>query len=63
MEMKDDEIMTQRQVAEMFLVDVKTVTRWANIGKLPSFRTLGGHRRFYKKDVIKAFEEANRTES
>lgn len=38
--------MTPAQVAQRFAVDPKTVTRWARTGKLPSIKTLGGHRRF-----------------
>ena len=34
------------EVASMFRVDPKTVTRWAKVGKLSSIRTLGGHRRY-----------------
>ena len=41
-------LLTPREVAELFGVDPKTVTRWAKAGKLTSIRTLGGHRRFRK---------------
>jgi excisionase family DNA binding protein len=37
---------TPAQVAHIFNVDPKTVYRWANAGKLKSFFTPGGHRRF-----------------
>jgi excisionase family DNA binding protein len=39
------------EVADMFRVDPKTVTRWANDGKLSAIRTLGGHRRFREEEV------------
>jgi excisionase family DNA binding protein len=39
-------LLTPAEVATMFRVDPKTVTRWAKAGKLTSIRTLGGHRRF-----------------
>jgi len=39
------------EVADMFRVDPKTVTRWANDGKLTAIRTLGGHRRFRQEEV------------
>jgi excisionase family DNA binding protein len=39
-------LMTPAEVASMFRVTPKTVTRWAEAGKLPVVRTLGGHRRF-----------------
>ena len=44
-------LLTPRDVAELFGVDPKTVTRWAKAGKLTSIRTLGGHRRFRKSEV------------
>jgi len=37
-------LLTPAEVATMFRVDPKTVTRWAKAGKLTSIRTLGGHR-------------------
>jgi len=42
----EQELLTPREVAELFRVDVKTVSRWAEEGRLPCIRTLGGHRRF-----------------
>lgn len=47
----EDERLTPREVAVLFRVDPKTVTRWANAGKLPAIRTPGGHRRFRESDV------------
>ena len=44
-------LLTPREVAVLFGVDPKTVTRWAKAGKLTSIRTLGGHRRFRKSEV------------
>ena len=46
-------LLTPAEVASMFRVDPKTVTRWAKSGKLTSIRTLGGHRR-YKESEVKA---------
>jgi excisionase family DNA binding protein len=46
-------LLTPSQVATLFRVDRKTVTRWANMGKLSSIRTLGGHRR-YREDEVRA---------
>ncbi|WP_124055373.1 BldC family transcriptional regulator [Arcanobacterium ihumii] len=45
------ELMTPAEVALLFRVDPKTVARWANSGKIPSIRTLGGHRRFRREDI------------
>ena len=44
-------LMTPAEVAAMFRVDPKTVTRWARAGKLTSIRTLGGHRRYRALEV------------
>ena len=46
-------LLTPSEVASLFRVDPKTVTRWAKSGKLTSIRTLGGHRR-YKESEVKA---------
>jgi excisionase family DNA binding protein len=44
-------LLTPAEVAVMFRVDPKTVTRWAKAGKLTSIRTLGGHRRYREAEV------------
>ena len=44
-------LLTPQEVATMFRVDPKTVTRWAKAGKLTSIRTLGGHRRYRETEV------------
>ncbi len=41
----------------MFRVVPKTVTRWAQAGKISSIRTLGGHRRFRETEVRRLLEE------
>jgi excisionase family DNA binding protein len=46
-----DPLLTPAEVATMFRVDPKTVTRWAKSGKLTSIRTLGGHRRYREVEV------------
>lgn len=46
-----EKVLDPGEVARMFGVDQKTVTRWAKAGKLPSMRTLGGHRRYREHDV------------
>lgn len=44
-------LMTPAEVAALFRVDPKTVTRWADAGKLTAVRTLGGHRRYRQDEV------------
>ena len=48
-----EKLLTPAEVALLFRVDPKTVTRWAKAGKLTSIKTLGGHRR-YKESEVKA---------
>jgi len=49
---KDHEVLlTPSEVAALFRVDPKTVTRWAKAGKLTAIRTLGGHRRYKASQV------------
>lgn len=47
----DEALLTPAEVAALFRVDPKTVTRWAKAGKLSSIRTLGGHRRYWEAEV------------
>lgn len=44
-------LLTPAEVAQLFRVDPKTVTRWAKAGKLTALRTLGGHRRYREAEV------------
>lgn len=46
-----DALLTPAEVAQIFRVDPKTVTRWAQAGKLTSMRTPGGHRRYRESEV------------
>jgi excisionase family DNA binding protein len=48
---ESEPLLTPAEVATMFRVDPKTVTRWAKSGKLTSIRTLGGHRRYRETEV------------
>jgi len=53
--------LTPKEVADFFGVETKTVSRWANAGKLDGkvriIRTPGNHRRFRTEDVKKLLEE------
>ena len=46
-----DHLLTPGEVASLFRVDPKTVTRWASAGRIGSIRTPGGHRRFRESEV------------
>ena len=50
-------LLTPNEVAEIFRVNPKTVTRWAKSGKITAIRTLGGHRRFRSREISRFLEE------
>jgi excisionase family DNA binding protein len=50
-------LLTPAEVASMFRVDPKTVTRWAKAGKISCIRTLGGHRRYRETEVRALFDQ------
>lgn len=54
----EDELLTPAEVAALFYVDPKTVTRWAKAGKIGFFWTLGGHRRYRRSEVDRLLREA-----
>jgi excisionase family DNA binding protein len=56
--MADHELLTPGEVAVLFRVDPKTVTRWAQAGRIPSIRTIGGHRRFRASEVQRVLEDS-----
>ena len=47
-----DDLLTPAEVAALLYVDPKTVSRWAMAGKIQSFRTPGGHRRFLRSEIV-----------
>jgi excisionase family DNA binding protein len=46
-----DRLLTPGEVAALFRVDPKTVTRWAASGRISSIRTPGGHRRYREVEI------------
>ena len=44
-------ILTPKQAANMCGVHPATVVRWIDLGKLKAYRTPGGHRRIFLKDL------------
>ncbi len=52
-----DALLTPSEVAAMFRVNPKTVTRWARAGKISAIRTLGGHRRFRAAEIKQFLEQ------
>lgn len=57
-----ERLLTPGEVAELFRVDPKTVTRWATARKIGFITTPGGHRRFRASEV-RALLEALTTEA
>ncbi len=49
-----------RQASQLLGVHVATVRTWADKGLLPSYRTLGGHRRFSANDIHRFLEHRQR---
>ena len=55
--MAENELLTPAEVAIMFRVNPKTVTRWARAGRISAVRTLGGHRRFHASEIRRFLDE------
>lgn len=51
MDGQNDRLLTPGEVAALFRVDPKTVTRWAASGRISSIRTPGGHRRYREVEI------------
>jgi excisionase family DNA binding protein len=56
-ETQPDALLTPAEVAALFRVNPKTVTRWARAGKITAIRTLGGHRRFRASEIRRCLEQ------
>lgn len=52
----DERLLTPAEVAQLFRVHPKTVSRWVTAGKLSAVRTLGGHRRYRAHEVYALLE-------
>lgn len=53
-------LVTPGEVASLFRVDPKTVTRWASAGRIADsdqVRTIGGHRRFKKERIWELYSQ------
>ncbi len=55
-----DEYLAPGDVARLLCVSARTVSRWADQGRIPHLVTLGGHRRFRRSDVLKALGTSQR---
>jgi excisionase family DNA binding protein len=52
-------LLRSHEVATIFDVTERTVINWAAAGKLPSLRTIGGHLRFRRDDVMRLVSGAD----
>lgn len=48
---ENEKLLMPHEAAALFGVNIKTLARWAREGKVPSVRTLGGHRRFRENEI------------
>ncbi len=52
-----ERLLAPGEVAVLFGVSPKSVTRWSDKRGLPCIRTVGGHRRFRESDVRRLLEQ------
>lgn len=53
------DLLTPGEVGALMRVDPKTVTRWANQGRLTSVKTPGGHRRYLRSQVMQLLQASS----
>jgi excisionase family DNA binding protein len=52
------QLLRSQEVAEIFDVTERTVINWAAAGKLPCLRTIGGHLRFRREEVLRLLDNS-----
>lgn len=55
--MKDKSVFTTFETAKLCHVSPLSIINWVNAGRLPAFRTPGGHRRIRREDLIRFMKE------
>jgi excisionase family DNA binding protein len=55
-----ERLLTPIDVAKRLRVNPKTVSRWANAGRLKGIQTPGGHWRFHEQDVQQLLQDGGR---
>ncbi len=58
-----DDLLTTQEVAKLLGVGTTSIKRWSDEGKLPAFKTAGGHRRYRREDVEKLLQHATEDEA
>ena len=56
----NEEYLSAGDAARLLCVSARTVSRWADQGRIPHLVTLGGHRRFRKSSVMELLGSAQR---
>ena len=56
------DLLTPSEAAVLFRVNPKTVGRWARAGKIVAIRTVGGHRRYRRRDIEAQLRNAESVE-
>lgn len=59
----EDRLLTSGEVATLFRVNPKTVSRWATSAQIASVRTPGGHRRYRESEVRAILENGPEPEA
>jgi excisionase family DNA binding protein len=54
---RPDDVYTTSQAARLCRVTANTVANWIDAGRLPAFRTPGGHRRVRRDDLMRFMQE------
>lgn len=57
----ETEYLAAGEAARVLMVSSKTVARWADLGYIPHWFTLGGHRRFARHDIANLAISMNET--
>lgn len=55
--LNEKQVFTTVEVGQFCMVDSTTVITWVEQGKLPAYKTPGGHRRVKREDLIKFLEK------
>lgn len=56
----EDEYLSAGDAARLLCVSARTVSRWADQGRIPHLITLGGHRRFNKATILELTRNSRR---
>ena len=51
--MRDKAVFTTFEAAKLCHVSPLSIINWVNAGRLPAFRTPGGHRRIRREDLVR----------